>query len=61
MVDNGVIPSIINWESDKPIKVRLFELEKIEVKILKNQLSLKETLNILINNQENQSLNYCFR
>ena len=47
MVDNGVIPSIINWESDKPIKKMKesrFELEKIEVKILKHQLSFKDLM-----------------
>ena len=50
MVDNGVIPSIINWESDKPIKKMKesqFELEKIEVKILKNQLSFKDLMTSL--------------
>ena len=41
---NGIIPSLINWESEKPINKMQdnhLNLEKIEVLLTENQLSYK--------------------
>ena len=64
LLKNGVIPSLINWKSKKPIsnmKDNKLELEKFEIEFTKNQdqhrnffksLGEIERLNLIINFQE---------
>ena len=47
LIENGVMPSLINWQSEKPInkmKDSKFELENIEIEIMEKQYSYKKFL-----------------
>ena len=44
LIESGVMPSLINWQSEKPIKKMQdskFELENIEIEIMEKQCSYK--------------------
>ena len=50
LIQNGIIPSLINWKSNKPVlqmKDNNFNLNKIEVEITNNQIQYKNLLNSL--------------
>ena len=50
LLENGIIPSLINWKSKKPIsnmKDNKLELEKFEIEFTKNQVNYKNFLNSL--------------
>tara|TARA_B100000795_G_C22690828_1_gene395551 strand:+ start:266 stop:934 length:669 start_codon:yes stop_codon:yes gene_type:complete len=47
LIENGVMPSLINWQSEKPINKMQdskFELENIEIEIMEKQYSYKKFL-----------------
>ena len=47
LIESGVMPSLINWQSEKPINKMQdskFELENIEIEIMENQYSYKTFL-----------------
>ena len=47
LIENGIIPSLINWESNKPVhemKKNQLSLKKIEIKILHNQMQFKKIM-----------------
>ena len=47
LIESGVMPSLINWQSEKPINKMQdsnFELEKIEIEIMEKQCSYKTFL-----------------
>ena len=68
LLESGIIPSLINWKSKKPIsnmKDNKLELEKFEIEFTKNQVNYKnffnslgkvEKLSFVVNSQE-QSIN----
>ena len=50
LIQNGIIPSLISWKSEKPIlqmKDNQFNLNKIEVQINNNQIQYKNIMNSL--------------
>ena len=50
LIENGLMPSLISWKSNKPIlqmKDNDFNLNKIEIEITKNQTKYKNFLNSL--------------
>ena len=50
LLENGIIPSLINWKSKKPIsnmKDNKLELEKFEIEFTKSQVNYKNFLNYL--------------
>ena len=47
LIESGVMPSLINWQSEKPINKmqdNKFELENIEIEIMEKQCSYKTFL-----------------
>ena len=50
LIENGIIPSLINWESNKPVhemKNNQLSLNKIEIEILDNQMQYKKIMNTI--------------
>ena len=68
LIENGVMPSLINWQSEKPInkmKDSKFELENIEIEIMEKQYSYKtflmslgqsDKINYLVNKKDENHL-----
>ena len=68
LIENGVMPSLINWQSEKPINQMQdskFELENIEIEIMENQYSYKtflmslgqsDKINYLVNKKDENHL-----
>ena len=47
LIENGIIPSLINWKSNKPVyemKNNQLSLKKIEIEILDNQMQYKKNI-----------------
>ena len=47
LIENGIIPSLINWKSNKPVyemKNNQLSLNKIEIEILDNQMQYKKII-----------------
>ena len=47
LIENGIIPSLINWKSNKPVyemKNNQLSLKKIEIEILDNQMQYKKII-----------------
>ena len=47
LIENGIIPSLINWKSNKPVyemKNNQLSLNKIEIEILDNQMQCKKII-----------------
>ena len=47
LIENGIIPSLINWKSNKPVyemKNNQLSLKKIEIEILNNQMQYKKII-----------------
>ena len=47
LIENGIIPSLINWKSNKPVyemKNNQLSLRKIEIEILDNQMQYKKII-----------------
>ena len=47
LIENGIIPSLINWKSNKPVhemKKNQLSLKKIEIEILNNQMQYKKII-----------------
>ena len=50
LIENGIIPSLINWKSNKPVhemKNNQLSLNKIEIEILDNQMQYKKIMNTI--------------
>ena len=50
LIENGIIPSLINWKSNKPVhemKNNHLSLNKIEIEILDNQMEYKKIMDTL--------------
>ena len=55
LIDNGVMPSLINWQSEKPtnqMEDSQFELENIEIEIIKNKYLYKQVMMSLGNSDK---------
>ena len=49
-IENGIIPSLINWKSNKPVhemKNNQLSLNKIEIEILDNQMQYKKIMDTI--------------
>ena len=50
LIENGIIPSLINWKSNKPVyemKNNQLSLNKIEIEILDNQMQYKKNMEFI--------------
>ena len=50
LIENGIIPSLINWKSNKPVhemKNNQLSLNKIEIEILDNQMQYKKFMDTI--------------
>ena len=50
LIENGIIPSLINWKSNKPVyemKNNQLSLNKIEIEILDNQIQYKKNMEFI--------------
>jgi len=50
LIENGIIPSLINWKSNKPVhemKNNQLSLNKIEIEILDNQMQYKKIMDTI--------------
>jgi hypothetical protein len=50
LIENGIIPSLINWKSNKPVyemKNNHLSLNKIEIEILDNQMQYKKIMDTI--------------
>ena len=68
LIENCVMPSLINWQSEKPINKMQdskFELENIEIEIMEKQYSYKtflislgqsDKINYLVNKKDENDL-----
>ena len=68
LIESGVMPSLINWQSEKPINKMQdsnFELENIEIEIMEKQYSYKiflmslgqsDKINYLVNKNDKNDL-----
>jgi hypothetical protein len=50
LIENGIIPSLINWKSNKPVhemKSNQLSLNKIEIEILDNEMQYKKIMDFI--------------